>query len=334
MIRIASLLWVLVLALLAFRGKDNEILIQNIPKGWPEPVYDFSKHPISKEGFELGKKLFHDPGISRDGTISCASCHSQFNAFTHVDHPVSHGIDDRVGKRNSPVLINLAWGKNFHWDGGVLNLQMQPLNPITNRDEMDNTLENVLYYLKQSEEYRAQFKDVYGDSEITSARFLKAIEQYVVSLISANSKYDKYMNGEISFTKQETKGLKLFRKHCSSCHPEPLFTTNGFGNNGIQMDTIDYGKYEVSQVDGDKYQFKIPTLRNIAYSFPYMHNGSMAKLQDVIEHYATLTSKPSSYLSAELKNGIALSEKEKKDLLAFLYTLTDKEFLFNRDFMP
>lgn len=334
MIRIASLLWVLVLALLAFRGKDNEILIQNIPKGWPEPVYDFSKHPISKEGFELGKKLFHDPGISRDGTISCASCHSQFNAFTHVDHAVSHGIEDRVGKRNSPVLINLAWATKFHWDGGVLNLQMQPLNPITNRDEMDNTLENVLSYLKRSEEYRKEFNDVYGDAEITSARFLKAIEQYLVSLISANSKYDKYMNGELSFTKQEQKGLKLFRRHCSSCHPEPLFTTNGFANNGIPIDTLDYGRYEISGVEQDKYQFKVPTLRNIAYSFPYMHNGSLTKLQDVIDHYATLSTKQSEFISAQIKSGIGLNERDKKDLLAFLYTLTDEEFLFNREFMP
>ncbi len=321
------------LCIVAVQWDEDEVLLASIPDNWPDPVYDFQSHPISKKGFELGRKLFHDPGLSLDSTISCASCHSQFNAFTHVDHPVSHGIQDRIGKRNSPVLINLAWSRNFHWDGGVVNLQMQPLNPIMNPVEMDNTIENVLAYLNAHPEYPSLFYQIYGDSTITTKSFLSALEQFTVSLISSNSKYDQFIKGDVKFTKQEKNGLKLFRKHCSTCHPEPLFTTNSFANNGIPKDTSDLGRYGITMQIEDSYLFKIPTLRNIAYSFPYMHNGSFKRLQDVIEHYNSGIDRGDERLSPVLRNEMNLSDMEKKDLLAFLNTLTDKSFMFNRSFM-
>lgn len=320
--------------ILAFGFSKDSSYVAEIPESWPDPVYDFKNNPISPELFELGKKLFYDGGLSRDGSISCASCHSQFNSFTHVDHAKSHGIDDRVGRRNSPVLVNLAWQRNFHWDGGVLNLQMQPLNPIQDPNEMDSSLEDVLEYLRTHKDYPTQFYEAFGDSSISTKQFLIALEQFTVSLISSNSKYDQFMRNELRFSKQEKSGLKIFREHCSTCHPEPLFTSGNFANNGIRIDANDIGRFEITGDLKDKYLYKVPTLRNSAYSFPYMHDGSLERLQEVIKHYNSNTKLKNNYLSAELRYEMNLSERQEKDLLAFLLTLSDRSFMFNKKFMP
>lgn len=320
--------------ILALRFKEHSTLNKDVPESWPKPVYDFEENPISDDKFALGKRLFYDGALSRDGSISCASCHSQFNSFTHVDHALSHGIDDRIGRRNSPVLVNLAWSTNFHWDGGVLNLQMQPLNPLQDPNEMDSALEDVLSYLRNDPIYPKLFLRSFGDSSITTKQFLIALEQFTVSLISSNSKYDQFIRKEVSFSKQEKAGLKLFREHCSECHPEPLFTNNSFANNGIRIDTNDLGRFEITGLNKDKFLFKVPTLRNVAYSFPYMHNGSITRLQDVIKHYSSNTKLNNKYLSQSLRKAIKLSERDEKDLLAFLQTLSDRSFMFDKKFMP
>lgn len=326
-----------VLTSFIYSGKEQVSISFVYPEKWPEPVYNFELNPLSQEGFELGRKLFHDEKLSRDGTISCASCHSQFNAFTHVDHDVSHGIEDRKGTRNSPVLINLAWNFSFHWDGGVNNLEVQPLNPIQHVAEMDNTLENVLAYLNQDDEYRKDFKVVFGDSLITTKHLLKALAQYTVSLVSTNSKYDQYIRGDVEFTAQEKAGLKLFKKHCNSCHTAPLFNTNKFANNGLSINPEfnDVGRYKITELAKDSLQFRVPTLRNIAYSFPYMHDGRMKTLKEVLNHYATGIDRNDKYLSKELRRKMELSDRDQKDIIAFLLTLSDREFLFNKEFgMP
>lgn len=301
---------------------------------WPKPVYDFAQNPITEEGFELGRKLFYDPQLSRDNTISCANCHLVYTGFTHVDHAVSHGIDGRKGTRNSPVLINLAWNSSFHWDGGVNHLDVQALNPIEHAAEMDNSLENVLAYVNGNKEYRAAFFDAFGDSTATTKTLLKAFSQFTTSLVSSNSKYDQYLRGDAEFTDQEKNGLKLFENHCNSCHTAPLFNANVFASNGLPIDSAynDVGRYGITKVGSDSLKFRIPTLRNIEHTYPYMHDGRYRKLREVINYYAVELDRSNPYLSKELKKKMTLSETDQKDLIAFLCTLTDRSFLYNKRF--
>lgn len=298
-----------------------------IPEGWAKSVYDFAKNPLTKEGFELGRHLFYDPILSRDNTISCASCHLQATGFTHVDHDLSHGIDGKIGTRNSMTIMNVAWSKNFMWDGGVNHLDVQPLAPLSNAIEMDETLDNVVKKLNASTKYKTLFFKAFGDSLVTGQKTLLAFSQFIVQLNSYNSKYDKYIRQEVGgeFTAQEINGLQLFRTHCASCHTEPLFTNNDFENNGLPVDTTlnDFGRMRITHNPKDSFKFKVPTLRNIQFTYPYMHDGRFKKLRDVINHYAT---------TDKLKKPIVLTANEKVDLVAFLLTLTDTEFLFDRRF--
>jgi cytochrome c peroxidase len=325
------------IASVAFRfEKTPKVISIQTPKKWPSPMYDFSKNPLTEIGFELGRKLFYDPILSRDSSISCASCHLQYTGFTHVDHAVSHGIDGRKGTRNTLALMNLAWQKSFHWDGGVTNLEAQAINPLQHPAEMDNSLSAVIKRLNASSIYPGLFEKAFGKKEITTSKLLKALTQFTVSLISANSKYDKVSRKErgIFFTEQEKRGLKLFNANCNSCHTAPLFTNTFFANNGLKIDTLlnDTGRFAITGFPRDSLNFKIPSLRNIEFTFPYMHDGRFKKLKDVIHFYSEGINLQSPYLSPHLKNRKHFTEIEKKDLLAFLYTLTDKEFLYNPRF--
>jgi cytochrome c peroxidase len=306
-----------------------------VPPGWPQPHYDFSKNKLTEAGFKLGRKLFFDPGLSRDSSTSCSSCHTQFSGFTHVDHSLSHGINGLKGTRNSLTLFNLAWSTSFMWDGGVNNLEVQPLNPITNPVEMDNTLEHVVTRLNNSPAYRQMFYDAFGDSLATGQHVLKALAQFTVMFESYNSKYDKYMRHEPGgeMTKEELKGLKIFRKHCSSCHTEPLFTNYSFQNNGLPVDTElnDYGRMRITHDPADSLKFKVPSLRNIVNSYPYMHDGRFGSLEQVLDHYTNGIVK-SPTLAKQLRKKIKLNDEDKKDLIAFLKTLSDKQFLFDMRF--
>lgn len=318
--------------LYSFHRSEVEPISFVTPRGWPNPTYDFRNNPLSEEGFQLGRKLFYDTKLSRDSSISCSSCHLQYTGFTHVDHSLSHGIEGRKGTRNSPVLINLAWNKSFHWDGGVNHLDAQPINPITHPAEMDNTLEAVLTYLNGQPQYRQAFYQVFGDSVANTQMVMKAISQFTVSLVSSNSKYDKYVRGEVEFNSQELNGLTLFRKHCVTCHTEPLFSTNRFKSNGLPIDSTlnDIGRMSITKRKKDRMLFRVPTLRNVQHAFPYMHDGRFKRLREVIDYYADDLDTSTPYLSKELRTKIELSANDKKDLISFLYTLTDKEFLYNK----
>lgn len=318
-----------VLASFCFTAKD----LWKIPSGWPEPVYNFRKNALDSATIQLGRMLFYDPVLSADNTISCASCHSPYNAFTHTDHALSHGIKDRIGTRNSPVLVNLAWSSSFMWDGAVNHLDVQALAPLESHLEMDETLPNVLKKLSSLERYRNMFKAAFGSEKITGERFLKSISQFMLTLVSANAKYDKVKRGEAEFTEAEIKGYALFRQHCASCHTEPLFTDHSFRNNGLEPDTAlrDIGRMKITGKASDSLRFKVPTLRNIERSAPYMHDGRYSNLQMVLFHYSS-NIHDSPTLHPALKNGIPLEEAEKKQLLAFLKTLTDPEFLNNKQF--
>ena len=285
------------------------------------------------EGVKLGRKLFYDPRLSKNNTISCSSCHLSFNGFTHTDHALSHGINDSIGHRNSPVLINLAWGKSFMWDGGVNRLDVQALAPITHPAEMGSDLNEVIAKLSKTEEYPRLFKRTYGNTEITGEKLLKAIAQFQLTLVSADSKYDKMKAGDIEFTAQEQRGYRTFQTNCASCHAEPLFTNAGFANNGLAIDTTlnDFGRMGITGNSYDSLLFKVPTLRNIEFSKPYMHDGRFRKLSEVLNHYNHEIIQ-SATLDEKLKKNILMSSNEKVDFIAFLLTLSDKEFLFNPDF--
>ena len=319
---------VFVLFVLGFRPIDNELFV--VPKFFPKPVYDFSKNPLSNNKVLLGRALFYDPILSRNNMISCASCHSQFSAFAHVDHALSHGIEDRVGFRNAPVLINLAWSKSFMYDGAINHLDMQALAPINSPTEMDENIEHVISKLQGSKIYPELFYQAFGDSIITGEHTLKAISQFLLLLVSSNSKYDSIMSKQSHFTAQEENGYRLFKKNCSSCHTEPLFTNIDFRNNGMPIDTAlhDFGRYRVTKNKNDSLKFKVPTLRNIEFSYPYMHDGRFKKLSEVLNHYAN-NIQQSKTLSEELSQPVSLTSNEKVDIIAFLLTLTDKSFLFN-----
>ncbi len=325
-------LGLIMLICLAFSDTFTTPLYFEVPKGWPKPHYDFKKNPLTEEGFQLGRALFYDPILSRDSTISCQSCHLQQTGFAHVDHQLSHGIDGKIGSRNSLALLNLAWSKDFMWDGGVNNLEVQPINPITNPLEMDEKLDNVIRKLQQSEKYRLLFTKAFGDANINSQRLLKALAQFTVMLKSVNSKYDKVMRHEDVFAANEERGYALFKTHCASCHSEPLFSSDKFETNGLAIDESlrDSGRVKITNRPQDYLRFKVPTLRNIQFTFPYMHDGRFKTLTEVIKHYNSLGH--DKKLPKELNEPMNLSDNDRVDLTAFLLTLTDKEFLFNPRF--
>ncbi|MBL7786300.1 MAG: cytochrome-c peroxidase [Chitinophagales bacterium] len=300
------------------------------PSYFPPPHYDFKQNPLDKDKVLLGRILFYDPILSQDNTISCASCHSPYNSFAHTDHALSHGIGDKIGTRNAPALLNLAWHERFMWDGAIHHLDMQALAPITHPLEMAESMPNVVKKLEKEALYPPLFKKAFGDSTVTGENLLKALAQFQLTLVSNQAKFDSVMRKQSHFTEQEQHGYVLFDQHCSTCHPPPLFSTYQFANNGLPLDTVlkDYGKMKITQNHADSLLFKIPTLRNWEYTAPYMHDGRFQKIQQVLQHY-TKNIQKSATLSKELQNGVVLSANEKIDLIAFLLTLNDRHFVFN-----
>lgn len=308
---------------------DNIRLV--IPPGWPSPHYDFSTNPLTKEGFILGRKLFYDTKLSRDNTVSCGTCHQQFAAFANLDHATSHGIDGLFGTRNAPPLYNLNWHTNFMWDGGINHIEVQPLAPITNPVEMDESMNNVINKLQSDASYRLMFKNAFGDEMVNTQRIFLALTQFQGMLVSSNSKYDKYTRGEAVLTPNEMNGFNLFQINCSVCHPAPLFTNLDYINNGLDSTFTDLGRATITQDPNDYGKFKVPSLRNVNISRPYMHDGRFESLEQVLDHYSNGV-KNSSTLSSLLLGGIPLTAQEKQDIIAFLKTLTDNTFINDRRF--
>jgi len=317
--------------------EDNtKAIVFETPANFPPPTYNFNNNPVSKAGFELGRKLFYEPMLSRDNTISCGTCHIQSAAFTHHGHSLSHGIDDLLGKRNSPPVMNMAWSETFFWDGGVHNLDLVSPNPIENPVEMDLKFSVALDKVRSNSVYKKMFKAAFGSEEVTSAKFLQAMSQFMNMLVSSNSRYDKYVRGEgETLTADELEGLALFRQKCSSCHSTDLFTDNGFHNNGLSSTFADSGRYNITLSTNDLGKFKTPSLRNVEKTKPYMHNGSIASLESVLNHYASGV-KPSVTLDPLLQQngqlGIPMTDDEKSKIILFLKTLTDTEFLKDKRF--
>ena len=237
-----------------------------------------------------------------------------------------------------PGLQNLGWGREFFWDGGVTSLDVLPMSPIQNPVEMDLKFSDALSRVQKSARYPALFKAAFGSDTITTTRFLKAISQFLLTLVSADSRYDKYVRKEAGgdLNPDELAGLSLFQQKCATCHATDLFTDGSYRNNGLPVSAInDQGRYTITLNEADRLKFKVPSLRNVERTLPYMHDGRFVTLEQVIDHYRTgvqdnPTLDPALKTTGQL--GFSFTDTEKKQVVAFLRTLTDDTFINNRAF--
>jgi len=314
------------------------------------PIPAFNDNPITVEGVALGKKLFYDKRLSGDNTMSCNSCHKQENAFA-TNLTVEKGIDGIEGRRNSMPLFNLTWNlENFFWDGRALTLEEQTQMPVEDAIELHETWENAISEIKADELYPDLFKNAFNVSIDGINQHLagRAMSQFLRTLVSNNSRYDQYRRGDIDITDAEFAGLSMFEVEgpkkgiskggadCHHCHQQPLFTDYKFKNNGLDTDATftDLGREEYTGLVTDRAKFKTPTLRNLLYTAPYMHDGRFKTLEEVIEHYNS-GGHASSTVSPGMKNrqyGLLLTQTEKDNLLAFLKSLSDPSFITNPEY--
>lgn len=315
----------------------DEAYALDIPAHFPEIVYNLKENPLTKNGVELGRKLFYEGKLSRNNTISCGFCHIQEYAFTHHGHSVSHGIDDQLGVRNAPPIQNMAFLKNFTWDGVSHNLEERSLVPITTSFEMDSSISDVVSKLNQDAQYKKLFLAAFGDDHISGDRIFKALSQFMLSMISAQSKYDQVKKGLASFTNEEQKGQNIFNQKCASCHSGELFTDQSFRNTGMYYNSQyeDAGRYRVTLDQQDWMKFRVPSLRNIEFTAPYMHDGRFYSLEAVLNFYTDNVENQANLdpiLKQNGRLGIAINSQEKLYLIAFLKTLSDQSFISNPKF--
>lgn len=318
---------------------QNLPLVVNVPSNFPPLAYDLKNNPPTEKGFELGKKLFYDGRLASDGIVSCGFCHIQADAFTHHGHTVSHGVNNEVGTRNTPPIQNLAYQTAFMYDGATTHLDLQPIIPFTSPIEMNGNFSDVIIMMKADATYQKLFKIAFTDGQINAENMLKALGQFMVMVTSSNSRFDKFRRNEAGgiLSQQEQAGYTLFNQKCASCHATDLFTDNSFRNNGLQVNPAinDIGRYRVTQLDQDVYKFKVPSLRNIEKTAPYMHDGRLFTLEAVMEHYNSGVVNSNTLdplLKANGKPGIPITEVEKTQIIAFLKTLTDTQYLTDKRF--
>jgi cytochrome c peroxidase len=337
------------LAFLSFACNDLDDNYQEplplvlVPGNFPE-FADSKTNPLTSDGVLLGKKLFFDKRLSGNNQVSCGTCHQQSLAFSDGFALTRQGISGNALERNSPALMNLAWANNgLFWDGGSTNLESQAFAPLAHTDEMHQNLDELLEELNADADYPTMFQKAFGKA-INQADIVKAIAQFERTLISSNSKYDKYVRGESGgiLDQEELAGLKLAEQFCFSCHAGPLMTDNLYHNNGIDNDFSDdselmmrRGRARITGSSEDLGKFRTPTLRNTEKTGPYMHDGRFGTLEKVLEHYSKgVLSSPTldPLLRKNGDLGIPLSETEKKQLIAFLKTLTDYEYINDKRF--
>ncbi len=294
-------------------------------------------NPLTEEGVALGEKLFHDPRLSINNTQSCAACHDRALAFSD-QRPVSIGAQGQTGKRQSMPLFNLAWSQGFFWDGRAATLREQVLMPIQDPHEMNESLDRVITKITDAAPH---FEAAFGTAEITADRIARALEQYLLTLVSQDSRFDRAARKVAELSKEETRGLQLFvTEHdparglfgadCFHCHGGTLFTDHQFKNNGLTLSVDDVGRMAVTGDPADRGKFKTPSLRNIAVTAPYMHDGRFQTLDEVVEHYSGPMPRSDTLdpnLAKHPTAGLQLSEADKRALVAFLKTLTDDAFI-------
>jgi len=302
-----------------------------VPAGFPAFVAPDDNAPTA-DRIALGRLLFYDERLSRTQQISCSSCHVQAHAFADPNR-VSSGVDGHTGTRNAPALVNLAWGSSFFWHGGASSLEVQAVGPIKNPLEMDMSLEEVAQRLSQDATLTKDFETAYDDGPSESS-ITRAIASFVRSLVSGNSAYDRYLQGDASaLSDAAIRGEGLFngeRAQCFHCHTGFNFTNNGFRNDGSDANDPDEGRQEITLKASDFGKFKVPTLRNVAVSAPYMHDGALATLDDVIDSY--VAGGRGHHNTDPTIVPLDLTQSDKADLRAFLESLTDDDFLTNPDF--
>lgn len=304
-----------------------------LPEGFPMPKVP-ENNRLTNERVALGKKLFYDVGLSIDSTVACVSCHKQEFAFAD-NRALSLGVKGRLGFRNAPSLANAAYLGRVHKDGGVPHIDFQPLVPIEDEQEMDINLLALAKRLNADPNYAQLFLTAYHD-EATPFTITRAIASFVRTLISGNSKYDQVKHGKARFTESEARGKALFfssRTKCSSCHSSFNFDKEAYENNGLKMDySKDTGRQRISLDKADQGKFRIPSLRNVELTKPYMHDGSLQTLEEVVEHYDK-GGQPHPNKSLLIR-ALNLSKQEKTDLIDFLKTLTDDSFIQNPAYQP
>ncbi len=316
----------------------------------PNPTLPID-NPLTIQKVELGKLLFFERRLSLDNTVSCATCHRQPDGFSDP-RQFSLGVQGGVGDRQAMPIFNLAWHSNgFFWDGRALTLREQSLQPIENVLEMKETLPNIVNKLRAMPNYTNQFIRAFGSNDITIERISMALENYMLSIVSDDSKYDRYLAGTATLTDSEERGRALFfgeynpffpetsGADCAHCHSSNTFENDFYMNNGLDVEAqqIDLGRQKVTNSTSDRAKFKVPTLRNIQVTAPYMHDGRFTSLEQVVDHYNTGVQNSSTVDPALLgttSTGLMLDAQEKTDLINFLKTLTDFTFLNNPSYRP
>ncbi len=310
-----------------------------VPSNFPPLAYDMTNNPLTAKGFELGKKIFYDGRLASDGVVSCGFCHIQEDAFTHHGHTFSHGVGEGIGIRNAQPIQNMAFQTQFFWDGASDHIELLSMSPISNEVEMNGNIVNIMNMMKNDPQYKKLYKQAFTNGEINPENMLKALAQFMTMLTSSNSRFDKYRRNETGGTLSQTEleGYAIFNQKCASCHATDIFTDNTFRNNGLPINPQinDFGRYRVTENPLHKYQFKVPSLRNIELTAPYMHDGRFYTLEAVLNHYAngvTSTENLDPILNNNGSLGIPLTSDEKVKIIAFLKTLTDHEFISNPKF--
>jgi len=309
---------------------NNPELPLFIPPGFPAVNHSVQNNKPTQYGVELGKKLFNEKRLSGNNTISCASCHQPSHAFAD-NNLQAIGVNGRIGLRNTPPLQNLAFMKFYNWDGKILELEKQPLVPIITHEEMNSSILEVIHKIENDVEYKSLFLKAFGDEKIKADGIYKSIAQYLYTLVSANSKYDRVKrNDGILFTEEEAKGYQVFQQKCASCHSTELFTDQSFRNIGfpINSNSNEAGRARVTGIAEDYMRFRVPSLRNVAYTAPYGSFGQFSTLKEVLD-YLDQGVQDAPNLDPILKdNGgrITLTEEEKTNLIFFMKTLSDSSF--------
>ena len=295
-----------------------------------------SDNPLTVEGVALGRKLFYEKALSDDYSLSCASCHRQENAFSDPRR-FSIGTDGSVGRRNAMAIQNVVWDHFFFWDTRAPTLEAQALMPVTDHAEMRNTWPLVEERLRNHPDYPQLFEKAFGTPHVDSMRVVKAIAQFERTLLSFDSPYDRFVFGgdATAMTEQQQRGLDLFMgdAHCNDCHVAPRFNDHGVQNVGMDRNDADLGLMEITGNEADRGRFKNVTLRNIAVSAPYMHDGRFNTLEEVMDFYADDVDLSTPNLDEHMFGWtlglVDLDAQERADLVAFMHALTDDSFLTN-----
>jgi cytochrome c peroxidase len=306
-----------------------------IPAGFPQPAYDFAGNPLTVEGIELGRRLFYDGRLSLDGNFPCASCHQPNAAFTTFDHDRSHGFNHSHTLRNAPGLANLAWYSAYFHDGQYTDLESLISRHITHPNEMGETMAGVETKLSTDTMYQRLFDAAYNDPRVTGGRIVDALKQFVLSMVSSNSKWDRVQRGIESFAADEAAGQALFQAKCSSCHTGALFTDFSYRNVGLPINTSlnDLGRMRITGNHNDSLKFRVPSLRNLSLTSYYAHDGRFSAFRLMLRHYQSGV-QASSTLDPLLASGIAMSSTEEDQLVRFLFTLTDTGYIHNPRYLP